>query len=408
MPGLLQAGVIWLDVTRLVSRAGRGVLTGIDRVELAYLEHLLTCPTAAVRFLLCSTRGYILLDKDGGKVLRDLVLGQMPLGPADRLSRLFGKGTDPRHRVEASLRSLAIARCLRGGLGRMIGRMAKGPGWYLNIGHTGLSAARLAAFSSQSEMRVAVLIHDLIPITHPDLVAPGMPARFATRLDAVRAYADLVICNSAATAGELKRHWAGGQSPHRIVAHLGVEAALRDDTARDRRHVVMLGTIEPRKNHGLMLDTWEVLARDLPQDHLPQLHIIGPTGWQVDALMERLARHPLLGRAIHHHGPLSEAEVRRHLARAAALVFPSLAEGYGYPPLEAALAGAMPICSDLSVFRETLGNSAVYVPHQDAYSWAETIKKLLVVSDELPSLPLPKAPGWDAHFETVGAFLAHP
>ena len=285
MPGLLQAGVIWLDVTRLVSRAGRGVLTGIDRVELAYLEHLLTCPTAAVRFLLRSTRGYILLDKDGGKVLRDLVLGQMPLGPADRLSRLIGKGTDPRHRVEASLRPLAIARCLRGGLGRMIGRMAKGPGWYLNIGHTGLSAARLAAFSSQSEMRVAVLIHDLIPITHPDLVAPGMPARFATRLDAVRAYADLVICNSAATAGELKRHWAGGQSPHRIVAHLGVEAALRDDTARDRRHVVMLGTIEPRKNHGLMLDTWEVLARDLPQDHLPQLHIIGPTGWQVDALM---------------------------------------------------------------------------------------------------------------------------
>ncbi|WP_439137114.1 glycosyltransferase [Roseicyclus sp.] len=408
MAGLSQAGLIWLDVTRLVTRAGRGVLTGIDRVEMAYLEHLLAFPATHTSFLLRSTRGYLLLDQNGGAVLRDILTGRRALGPADRLSRLIGKGTDPRHRVEASLRAHAIARCLRGGLGRMIGRAAKGPGWYLNIGHTGLSAARLGAFAARPDMRVAVLVHDLIPIIHPDLVAPGMPARFAARLKAVRAHADLVICNSKATADDLARHWSGGDGPPRIVAHLGVDAMPRDDTARDPRHVVMLGTIEPRKNHALMLDTWEVLARAVSPEILPQLHIIGPTGWQVTALMDRIAHHPLLGKAIHLHGPLPEEAVRNHLARAGALVFPSLAEGYGYPPLEAALAGSLPICSDLPVFRETLGNSAVYVPHKDAYSWAETIKKLLLVSDELPSLPPPKAPGWDAHFETVGALLAHP
>jgi glycosyltransferase involved in cell wall biosynthesis len=255
---------------------------------------------------------------------------------------------------------------------------------------------------------VAVLVHDLIPLMHPDLVAPGMSARFATRLADVRRHADLVICNSTATAEDLSRYWADGQGPPRIVAHLGVAPMPTAHTPRDRRHVVMLGTIEPRKNHALMLDTWEVLARALSPATLPQLHIIGPTGWQVTALMDRIAHHPLLGKAIHLHGPLPEDAVRTHLARAGALVFPSLAEGYGYPPLEAALAGSLPICSDLPVFRETLGNSAVYVPHKDAYSWAETIKKLLVVSDELPSFPPPKAPGWDAHFDTVGALLAHP
>jgi glycosyltransferase involved in cell wall biosynthesis len=115
-----------------------------------------------------------------------------------------------------------------------------------------------------------------------------------------------------------------------------------------------------------------------------------------------------LGRFIHLHGPLPEVAVQDHLARAGALVFPSLAEGYGYPPLEAALAGALPICSDLAVFRETLGKSAVYVARQEAYSWVETIQKHLVDSNDLPSLPAPDALGWDAHFEIVGASLAHP
>lgn len=408
MAGLSQLGTVWLDVTRLVTRAGRSVLTGIDRVELAYLAHLLNQTGAEARFLLRTTRGYLLLDHRGGAALREIVTGRVELGPADRFSRLVGKGADPRHRVEASLRPYAVARCLPGGLGRMIARQTSGPGWYLNTGHAGLSRARLGGFSSRRSFGVAVLVHDLIPLTHPDLVAPGMPARFAKRLEVVRKHADLVICNSQATAHDLARHWAGRQRPPCVVAHLGVDGVAHHDTARDRRHVVMLGTIEPRKNHALMLDTWEILARAVPPERVPHLHIIGPTGWQVDALLARIADHPLLGAAIHMHGPLPEEAVRAHLSRAGALVFPSLAEGYGYPPLEAALAGALPICSDLPVFRETLGNSAVYVPANDAYSWAETIKKLLVVSDELLSFPPPKAPGWDAHFETVGAVLAHP
>jgi len=409
MAGLGQAGAIWLDVTRLVTRAGRGVLTGIDRVELAYLDHLLALGGADARFLLRSTRGYLLLDRRGGAHLAALVTGRAVPGPADRLSRLFGKGSDPRHRVEAALRPHAIDRCLAARLPQMIARAARGPFWYLNTGHSNLEGGALGAFSHHKGARVGVLIHDLIPITHPDLVAPGMTARFANRLKQVRAHADLVICNSAVTAADLTAHWQG--APHAqqcIVAHLGVTPPRRTDTIRDPRHVVMLGTIEPRKNHALMLDVWEMLAAKLPPEAMPQLHIIGPTGWNVAALINRLQAHPLLGRAIHLHGALPEAAVHQHLNCAAMLVFPSLAEGYGYPPLEAALAGALPICSDLPVFRETLGNTAVYVTGQDAYSWMETIKKHLLVSNDLPSLPVPDAPGWDAHFEIVGASLAHP
>jgi glycosyltransferase involved in cell wall biosynthesis len=163
----------------------------------------------------------------------------------------------------------------------------------------------------------------------------------------------------------------------------------------------MLGTIEPRKNHALMIEVWERLAADLPDELMPNLHIIGPTGWRVEGLMQRLARHPLLGRSIHLHGPLPEAEVQAHLSRAVALLFPSLAEGFGYPPIEAALAGALPICSDLPVFTKTLGHSAVYRNVNDAYSWSETIKKHVLGTDVLPVLPPPRVTSWAEHHEAV-------
>lgn len=407
--GLGQAGPIWLDVTRLVSRAGRGVLTGIDRVEAAYLDHLLEQGARDTRFLLRSTRGYLLLGPEGGLLLARVLRGEVDL-PArgDLVSRAYGKGSELRHRVEFLLRGVACDRCLPGGLPRMIRR--NGAGFtYLNTGHANLSEATLGAVSAAAGARVAVLVHDLIPITHPDLVEHGMPARFAGRIARVARHADLVVCNSAATEADLARHWQDRDiRPPSVVAHLGLDAepGPLPDVPRRKDRFVMLGTIEPRKNHAMILDAWERLAEELPPDRMPDLHIIGPVGWRVEGLMARLRSHPLLGRSIHLHGALPEAELRTHPAEATALLFPSLAEGYGYPPLEALRAGALPICSDLPVFRETMGNSAIYLYVADTKSWATTIKKHMLGMAELPRPVTPSLPDWPGHFDEVGAALA--
>ncbi|MEJ6393324.1 glycosyltransferase [Gymnodinialimonas sp. 2305UL16-5] len=402
--GLRAISGLWLDVTRLASRASRFPLTGIDRVELAYLRAALG---ANARFLCRTTRGYLLLDDRGATVLAELAEQTRAPVSADALSALLLKSDEMRHRVEATLRPHAMDRCLPHRLSHLIDRHGAEGMTYLNVGHSNLSQATLGAFHDRPGTFVTVLIHDLIPILHPDLVADGMAEAFAGRVDAVRRHADLVICNSRATLSDLEGVWAQtSQAPPSISVPLGVRRApLLDDLDRDPRHFIMLGTIEPRKNHALMIDVWEMLAKELSAAEMPQLHIIGSWGWKSDALKARLQAHPQLGHMIHLEGGLSDDQVQNHLARANALLFPSLAEGYGYPPLEAALAGAMPICSDLPVFRETLSDCVIYVTADDATSWKETIKQQIRCIQVKPDLGRLSVPTWDEHFGAVVAEL---
>ncbi len=387
---------------------GRAVATGIDRVEIAYLRHVLDQGDRDSRFLMKTTRGFLLLSREGGAHLAAVLQGQAALGRADILSRLYGRGRHMRHRAEAALRPFAVDRAPNWGLRNMVRRQSKTDPIYINVGHANLSQRVLSAISA-AHIPSAVMIHDLIPLTHPETVVPDLPPRFAARIDTVRQYADLVICNSADTQQRLAAHWADAQrQPACVTARLGLPTLPDAASAamRDPKSFVMLGTIEPRKNHTLILGVWERLAQEMPPEALPHLHIIGPRGWHDDAFFDRLTEHPLNGTAIFEHGPLEEPRVQTHLSQATALLFPSLAEGYGYPPLEALAQGTLPIVSDLPVLRESLGVSAVYVPPNDAYSWYETIKKRLDGSLAEPDLTAAPRPSWRQHFETVEQALA--
>jgi glycosyltransferase involved in cell wall biosynthesis len=395
---LCDGSALWLDVTRTLTRIGRGAPTGIDRVERAYLRTFLAA--GCDRYLCRTTRGFLLLDRRGGQRLLDLADGSHPLGRADLLSRVAFRGDRPRHRAEGELRRLAIDRALRGGLKRMVARQTKGGLTYFNVGHSNLSEGVLSVFRDVGSC--AVMVHDLIPITHPKLVADELPEAFAGRIDRVRRHASHVIANSTATAEALAAHWNGADGkPEVQVAPLGIRKFDPVDVTRDPKHFVMLGTIEARKNHALMVETWEALAEEIPPEDMPKLHILGHVGWKVDDLLARLEEHPLRGRVIHVHGAVPDAEVDAHLAKARALLFPSIAEGYGFPPLEAALAGAIPVCSDLAVFHETIGDCAVYVNNPTAYQWKETIKKLIDGSGCEPDLTKVRRPTWQEHFEIV-------
>ncbi|RME17144.1 MAG: glycosyltransferase family 1 protein [Alphaproteobacteria bacterium] len=398
-----------LDLSRLVSRVGRGPWTGIDRVEAAYLAALLKRDDALFALVRTASAQY-LLDRGGTERLARRLSGAEPWGPADWRSRLRRRSPPARRAAEADLRRLACDRAGFGGLKAMLLRHLPAGTVWLNVGHSNLGAEPFAAIHAVQGGRASILVHDTIPLDHPAWQRPGTVESFRARLETTARHADLVIVNSHATGRDAARHFAAaGRVPPMLVAHLGTEVPRPAETLPpglrpERPYFVALGTIEPRKNHGFLLDLWAHLARDLPEAEMPALLILGARGWANEPVFRRLETDPLMGRHVFEHAGLDDATVAALVAGARALLAPSHAEGFGMPVAEALALGTRVIANDLAVYRETLGNNPVYVDVADMYSWAQAVKGLLQ-EEETASRAGRRADfrpqGWQEHFNLV-------
>ncbi|QCO56093.1 glycosyltransferase family 4 protein [Pseudorhodobacter turbinis] len=399
-----------LDLTRLLSRIGKGQPTGVDRVEAAYLGQLLGAPLP-VFGLIRSQLGYLLLDREGMGAFQDLVNGRIPLPRADILSRLTQRKDSLRAKAETAARRLSIARARQGRLQQMLQLHLPQGFSYLNVGHANLTDKGLTAVKAAGGT-VSVMLHDTIPMDHPAFTRADTVQSFERKLAATATHADLVIHTACVTRtlteGHLSRH---GRTPSGIVAPLGI---LPPDPApvspRAKPYFVTVGTIEPRKNHAFLLDLWETFHRDLPDESIPDLLILGRRGWANEALFQRLDALPFLNRTVFEMPNLPDRQVMGLLANARALLFPSLVEGYGLPPLEAASLGVPVLLPPLPIYRETLGEYPVYLALEDGYSWQEAIIRFMARSDaQQPAGWTHGAskhqtgliPRWEDHFNTV-------
>jgi glycosyltransferase involved in cell wall biosynthesis len=373
-----------IDLTRLVSRLGRGPATGIDRVELAYLDRFLSADDPLFG-LVRTGLGYLLLDRSG---CHDLA----------RLSH--GGGGVPQtwvaRRMRDPLRYAALQWVRRRAVGRrrkMAGLRGKlpSPCTYWNLGHANLSHDTFAGLAG---IKIVVLIHDTIPLDHPQYCRPDQIPPFAQKIAATARYADLVIHVTQDARSKTEAHFAKlGRVPRGVTAHLGLNLGHVETLLPSRPYFVALGTIEPRKNHALLFDIWESGKEDQPQ-----LHVIGAKGWASPALFAQMDR--LIARnLVVHHPKLDDPAAMALLAGAQALLFPSFAEGFGLPPLEAATLGVPVVANDLPVLREVLGDFAVYLDAADRYSWIEIIAALRYHDGEKKNSFRP--PTWSQHFNTV-------
>ncbi len=378
---------ILIDVTRLLGRFMKGRLpTGVDRVSLAYLRHYGLRARAVARW---AGQSFVLPPRESGQIFH------MLLSPEERF----------RHSAWLLLAKGAAS----GWQGR------KGVGQFLfNTGHSGLEQPGYPALLKRQGVRPLFFVHDLIPITHPEYCRPGEHVRHARRMDNVLDLADGIIANSQATLDGLADYAraSGKAMPPAVVALLapGLEAAPPAAAAPAAPpYFVALGTIEPRKNHLLLLQLWRHLVERLGEA-APRLLVIGQRGWECENAVDLLERCAALRGVVSEIPRCADAELADYLRHAQALLFPSFAEGYGLPLAEALALGVPAIASDLPAFREIAGDVPEYLDPLDGKGWGAAIMAYAQPGSpqraaQLRRLAGFQPPTWDGHFAIVDEFL---
>lgn len=139
-------------------------------------------------------------------------------------------------------------------------------------------------------------------------------------------------------------------------------------------YLLYVGTIDPRKNLDRLLESYGRLLASRPvPEHLV---LAGQRGWNVDALGDRLHRPELRGR-VHLLGYVSSDDLPALYAGARLFVYPSLLEGFGFPPLEAMASGIPVVASDSSALRDNLAGAAELVEATDVSALGAAIERLL-------------------------------
>jgi len=374
-----------LDVSRLVWRVWRGKLpTGIDRVCQAYVQHF-------------GGRSRAVVQRGGFHLV---------LPPADS-DRLFQVLLEPGGKRRGKLFRAAA----RGWLGT-IRTPPRAGSLYLNVGHTGLNEASLPDWVARHRLRAVYLIHDLIPLTHPQFCRPGESDKHARRMNNVLDSAAGVIGNSQATLDDLTEFAdrQGKPMPPSVVALLSGGDFPRGGTALhvSRPHFVTVGTIEGRKNHQLLLDVWQRLAAEHGLDS-PTLLILGQRGWQAEQVIGKLDELGQLGTHVRELGNCGDKQLAGWIEGARALLMPSFIEGFGLPVIEALELGTPVIASDLPVFRELAGDVPTYLDATDAEGWRKAIIAYCSESPErkrqMTAMAGFHGPTWEVHFKKVEAWL---
>jgi len=382
--------VLYADVTRLLYRHLTNLShTGIDRVNLEYARWVVSNGGA-----LCAKRG--------------TKLQTLPLDP---WMQLLVEGIQPGNGDNNLFRRFILL--LRWWTAR---KPVEPDSTVLVSTHSWLAKEKTWQWARGRHIRAIVFIHDLIPIDFPEYQRPEEKAFHATRMRLTLLHAAALIVNSSCTASAIER-FAQRENlpvPPVLVAPLGHNlptprsSALPDGLRTP--YFVVLGTIEPRKNHLLPLALWREMVKN-SAGFVPQLVVVGRRGWECEQVVDMLERCE----AIHPHlleiNNASDEQVVSLLKGARALLMPSFAEGFGMPVQEALAVGTPVITSPLPAIKEFAGDIPDYAEPYDGVRWLELIKNYSNSRSEMRAAQLErikrfKDASWSEHFALVEDFLA--
>ncbi|WP_010161851.1 glycosyltransferase family 4 protein [Sphingomonas sp. PAMC 26617] len=388
-----MTNAVLLDLSRLVSRARHHTPSGVDRVEMAYARGLADRLGDRLHFTAVHpVFGYGRLSKATAVRYLDLL---------ERRWEAEGGGQEQR--------SLAQTVPLLMTLRPTRAPALPGAVYVQASPHHLTRPALVRRILAREQARFLCLVHDLIPIEYPEYARPDGAALHQRRIETIAALADGVIVNSAAT-GDSMRPWIDrtGRCVATHVALLGTQVmppSASPVALPDVPYFLCVGTIEPRKNHLLLLNLWRSFAETLPQDAIPRLIIVGRRGWENEQVIDMLERCPALRGHVEERNGCSDQHLDALLRGARALLLPSFAEGYGMPVAEALAVGTPVLCSDLPALREAGSDGPDFIDPLDGPGWRAGILDHFadgpMRAAQLARIPAYRAPTWAAHIDIV-------
>lgn len=400
-----------LDISRLIWRARRRGPTGIDRVELAYARHFLSADGERPAYAVLHLFGFLFAVSPAGarRFVEELAMRWEGSAPAQRRGYLA---------VIKTYCHLFTSVWVVGPWLRQKLRRHPGSPIFLVVSHHHVARDyTIDRIRCSLGVKTVCFIHDLLPIDYPEYFKPGWEARYRRLSGSIGRSFDAVIANSESTARCVRTHLQA--EPDEPLSRVAIRIAAPGVRAfpqpqidcragQERPYFVVLGTIEPRKNHLLLLNLWSRFASTMPVP--PRLHVIGARGWENEQVVDMLERSRRLRGLVEEHGGLTDAGVGALLRHARALLLPSFAEGFGMPLAEALASGVPVICSDIPAFREVGRAVPEYLDPLDLYAWTDAVRDYSRPDSVRRAAQMRRlshwcAPRWADHFTAVEQLL---
>lgn len=300
--------------------------------------------------------------------------------------------------------------------------------WNLNY-----KRSRLLPQLKGAGVRIAAYVYDIIPVTHPQYCHELTVYNFLTYIGAHLRYADIVIASAQSTLDEIWKLEDELGLPHTpgFVSWLGADFAgsasasekitaeddekgvkktsgqsadennIDDDgiipedvvSAASGKYILVVGTLEPRKNHAYLMDAFNqgLYDREI------SLIFAGRVGWNVEELAKRIDNDPHKDKGLYFFVKPEDAVIDYLYKHAMAVAFPTHQEGFGLPIVESLQRGTPVFAADIPVLREVGGDYCDYFDNTKPESFVNCIMSYLENTD---------AAGYNSKYTSMKAHIA--
>jgi glycosyltransferase involved in cell wall biosynthesis len=247
-------------------------------------------------------------------------------------------------------------------------------------------ARRLESVQRLHGLRFGMVVYDVIPLCHPEWCNPVLSGEFKEWMDQVLPLADRIFAISWATARDVERYAARADISLRDRARaipigtgfrMPVDKAVRPGLPAPASYVLLVSTIEPRKNHALLFGVWRRLLEEMDPAAVPDLVFAGRVGWMVTDFMQMLENsHYLDGKIVFVDTP-TDTELEMLYRGCLFTLFPSFCEGWGLPVSESLAFGKPCVISNATSLPEAGGALARYFDPEDMPEATRVIRAIL-------------------------------